>query len=72
MTWRPGFNPSSSHTKTQKIVLDAALLNTQNYKVKWSNAGNGVAPSLNFGVEAIEKDAFGSPSTTVTNFTLFI
>ena len=38
--------------KTQKMVLDAALLNTQHYKVKtkgkvelWSNPGNGVAPS---------------------------
>ena len=35
--------------KTQKMVLDATLLNTQYYKVrikvKWSNPGNGVAPS---------------------------
>ena len=33
--------------KTQKMVLDAALLNTQHYKVrvKWSNPGKGVAPS---------------------------
>ena len=35
--------------KTQKIVLDATLLNTQQYKarikVKWSNPGNRVAPS---------------------------
>ena len=37
--------------KTQKMVLDAALLNTQHYKgkveqsrVKWSNPGNGVVP----------------------------
>ena len=32
--------------KTQKIVLGAAMLNTQHYKirVKWSNPGNGVAP----------------------------
>ena len=26
---RPAFNPKSSHTKNSKIVLDAALLNTQ-------------------------------------------
>ena len=31
--------------KTQKMVLDAALLSTQHYKVKWSNPGKGVAPS---------------------------
>ena len=59
--------------KTQKMVLDAALLNTQHYKVRmkgkmeqsreWSNA------LLHFGVVAIEKGAFGSPSTKVTNFT---
>ena len=30
---------------TQKMVLDTALLSTQHYKVKWSNPGNGVAPS---------------------------
>ncbi len=28
-----------------KMVLDTSLLNTQNYKVKWSNPGKGVAPS---------------------------
>ena len=53
--------------KTQKIVLDAALLNSQYYKVRikgeveqsreWSCA------PLHFGVVAIEKGAFGSPST---------
>ena len=35
--------------KTQKMVLDAALLSTQHYKVrikaKWSNPGKGVVPS---------------------------
>ena len=28
-----GFNRRSSHTKDSKMVLDAALLNTQHYKV---------------------------------------
>ena len=41
--------PSRVIPKTPKMVLDAALLNTQYYKVrikvKWSNSGNGVAPS---------------------------
>ena len=49
MTGRAGFSPRSSHTKDSKIVLNFALLNTQNYKVrsrvKLSNPGNGVAPS---------------------------
>ncbi len=35
-------------SKTQNIILDASLLNTQHYKVqikgKWSNPGKGVAP----------------------------
>ena len=39
--------------------------------VKWSNPGNGVAVSPTV-VVAFEKGAFGSPSTTVANFTLYI
>ena len=31
---RPGFNPSLSHTKDSKMVLDVSLLNTQHYKVR--------------------------------------
>ena len=62
--------------KTQKMVLDAALLNTQYYKVrinvKQSNQWNGVTPSLHLDVVAIEKGAFKSPSTTVANFTTYI
>ena len=42
-------SPGRVTPKTQKMVLDAALLNTQHNKVgsrvKWSNPGNGVAPS---------------------------
>ena len=30
---------------TQKMILDAALLNTQRYRVKWSNPRNGVVLS---------------------------
>ena len=47
---RPGFNLRSSHNKDSKMVLDAALLNTQYYTVwikgKWSNPRNEVAPSF--------------------------
>ena len=40
-------------SKTQKMVVDSTLLNIQKQesKVKWSNPGNGVAPSL--GMQAI-------------------
>ena len=44
-----GSIPDRVIPKTQKMVLDASLLNTQHYKVrsrvKWSNPGKGVAPS---------------------------
>ena len=42
-------------------------------RVKWSNLGNGVAPpsSQHLCVVAIEKGAFGSPLTTIANFTYF-
>ena len=52
--------------KTQKMVLDATLINTQHYKVvikvkveqskEWQER-----PSLHLVVVAIEKGAFGSP-----------
>ena len=63
--------------KTQKMVLDAAFLSPQHYKVRikgkvaqsweWSKC-----PPLHLGVVAIEKGAFGSPSTKVTNFTFYL
>ena len=41
-----GSIPGRVMPKTQKMVLDATLLNTQHYKVrikvKWSNPGKGV------------------------------
>ena len=71
-----GSIPGRVMPKTQKMVLDAALLNTQHYKVKikskveqsreWSSA-----PPLHLSVVAIEKGAFRSLSTKVTNFTYF-
>ena len=65
---------SQVESKTQKMVFDAALLSTQHYKVrikgKVKQSREGVAPSLYLGVAAIEKIAFGSPSTKVVNFTL--
>ena len=60
--------------KNQKMVLDASLLNTQHYKVrikgKVEQSREGVAPSpYTLDVVAIEKGAFGIPSTMVANFT---
>ena len=39
--------PGRDIPKTQKMVIDATLLNTQHYnvRIKWSNPGNEVAPS---------------------------
>ena len=63
-----GYIPGRVIPKTQKMVLNAALLNTEHFtvesRVKWSNAVNGVV--------AIEKGAFESPSTKVANFTYLI
>ena len=66
-----GSIPGCVIPKFLKMVLDTSLLNSQQYKVrvKWSNPGKGVAPSLLVGVVAIEKGAFYSPSTKVANFT---
>ena len=58
------------------MVLDTSLLSTQHYKVriKVSGAIEGMEsrPPLHLSVEAIENEAFWSPSTTVANFTYMI
>ena len=60
---RQGSVPGRVIPKIQKMVLDVSLLNTQHYKVRimglGSNPEKAVAPSLHFGVVAIEKEAFG-------------
>ena len=58
---------------TQKMVLYTSLLNTQQYKVGIKSKveqsrERSSAPPLHLGVVAIEKGAFGSPSTKVANF----
>ena len=55
---------------TQKMVLDAPLLSTQHYKVRIKGKveqcrERSSAPTLHIGVVAIEKGAFGLPSTKV-------
>ena len=54
--------------KTLKMVHDASLLNTQQYKVHIKGKVEQ-SRERNSGVVAIEKGAFWSPSTTVANFT---
>ena len=49
------------------MVLDATLLTTQHYKERIK----GKVEQSREEVVAIEKGAFGSPSTTVTNFTFY-
>ena len=68
-----GSIPGRVIPKTQDMVLDATLLNTQHYKIRIKGKveqyrERRCAP-LHLGVVAIEKGAFGSPSTTVANFT---
>ena len=72
-----GSIPGRVIPKIQKMVLDASLPNTQHYKVcvkgkveqsrEMSNA-----LLLHLGIVAIEKRAFGSPSTMVANFTYLL
>ncbi len=58
--------------QTQKMVLDATLLNTQHHKVRnkgkveQSRESNSILPYTSV-VVAIEKEAFGLPSTMITN-----
>ena len=61
----PGYRGSipGRHIKDSKMVLDTSLLSIQHCKV---HIKGKVEQS---GVVAIEKGAFGSPSTTVANFT---
>ena len=70
-----GSIPGRVIPKTQKMVLDATLLNTQHCKVEIKGKveqtrEKSSAFSLHLGVVAIEKGAFGSPSITVANFTI--
>ena len=60
---------------TQKVVLYAALLNTEHYKAwikgNWSNPRKKNTTLLHFGVGANEKGTFESPLTKVANITFF-
>ena len=55
--------PGRVVAKTQKMVLDTSLLNTQNYKA--CIKGKLKRPPLHLGMVAIEKGVFGLLLTTV-------
>ena len=69
-----GSIPGRYIPKTQIMVLDASLLNTQQYKVgikgKVEQSKERSTPSLHFAVVAIKKGALGLPSTKDADFTL--
>ena len=59
--------------KTQKMVLDADLLNTQEYEVRIKGKVEQSREwrsdfSFHLGVLVTEKEAFSSPSTEIANF----
>ena len=62
--------------RLKKLVLDAALLKTQHYKVR--DKGKGAIqrkekrPPIHLSVVTFEKVAFGTPSTEVVNLLLYI
>ena len=63
-----GLIPCRVIPKTQKMVLYASLLNIQHYKVRIKvKVEQSREMSSDLGVVAIEKRAFGSPSTMVAN-----
>ena len=73
---RLGFSPRSRHTKDLEMVLDTSLLNTQQYKVRTkgkveqSRERSSASPYTSL-QQLLKKEAFGTPSTTVANFTFF-
>ena len=67
-----GSIPGRVIPKTLKMVLDASLLNTQHYKLRIKGKVEKSRERSSAGVVAIEKGAFRSSSTMVTNFTYFI
>ena len=78
MVWETGVQSQvESYQRLKKMVLDASLLNTQQYtvrikgKVEQSRKRSSALP-LYLSVVAIEKGAFESPSTKVANFIYFI
>ena len=65
-----GSIPGRVIQKTQKMVIDATLLNPQHYKVRIKRKEKQSRKWPHLSVVAIRKRAFGSPLTMVANFTL--
>ena len=64
-----GSIPGRVISKTQKMVLNGTLLNTQDYKIqiksKWSNPRKGVTPSLTPRCSSYWKESLWVPSITI-------
>ncbi len=62
---------SYQRLKKWYLISPCLTLSIKRYvsRIKWSNPRS---PSLHLGVVAVEKETFGSLSTTLANFTYFI
>ena len=74
MAWETGVQSQvESYQRLKKwyLMLPYLTLSIIRYgsRPKWSNLGKGVASSPTHWCSSCRKGAFGSPSTTVTNFT---
>ena len=77
MAWETGVQSQTvSYQKLKKMVLDIFLFDTQHYKVRIKGKVEQSRESSDWkgyigaiGVVAVEKGTFGSPLTTVVNFT---
>ena len=65
-----GSIPGRVISKTQKMVLDASLLKTQHYRIRFKGKmeQSRERSGAQLGVIAIEKEVFGSPPTKVTKY----
>ena len=71
-----GLIPGQVISKTQKLVLETSLLNTQYYKVwikgKWSNLGKGVVPSSTPWCSSYWKDSSDCLRLWLANLYIYI
>ena len=68
MSGRRGSIPGRVIPKTQKMLLDAALLNTPHNKIRIKGKVEQIrelSSALHFGVVATKNETLGSPSTKV-------
>ena len=76
MAWETEVQFQVESFKDSKMVLDTSLLNTQRYNVrikgKVEQSREESSAPLPIDVVAIEKGAYGSPLTRVTNYTLLM